>query len=395
MKSSDRHVLAAAAADSLVIASDPDAEISNRTYWKRGRPWIDAVVASVAQAPDETIRTLGASLQADPQDAGRYFELRTALAERAEPISTEAIFEAAWEAACHSRLGFHVGPRYERTSAPVGVHDVSAHPPGPRGSVDGPIDVLVIVPFQGREAREARLRNLVSCLLALRDQSFPRERYAVALVESDEVPRVRSVAAPFVDHYAFAFKEGIFNKSWAANVGAVHSPGNAPLLCFLDADMLVDRDYIARNAARFQRPGTGAHVTYRDVLCLDPASSSAAIRQRIHRRAPAADTSSLRGFLGRRPRGGSFWIRRPIFERIGGFDERYQGWGGEDVDFFFRVELATPLDSYDDTLLHLHHPPGPIPRHDGKKVNARIPWLSWQPEEPIGRLDRFAKSDAP
>jgi len=385
----DRHVLAAAVVDSLVIASDPDAEVSNRSYWKRGQPWIDAVVASVARSPDETIRALGARLQGDPRDAVRYFELRSVLVERAEQSATKAIFEVAWEAACQSRLGFHLGLRYQRTTVPIRIDDVSALPPGPRGSADEQLDVLVIVPFQGREAGEARVRNLVACLLALRDQSFPRERYAVTLVESDEVARVRQVAAPFADHYAFAFKEGIFNKSWTANVGAVHSPRNAPLLCFLDADMLVDRDYIARNAARFHRPGTGAHVTYRDVLCLDPPSSSAAIRQRIHGRAPAADTSTLRGFLGRRTRGGSFWVRRPIFERIGGFDERYQGWGGEDNDFFFRVDLATPLDSYDDTLLHMYHPPGPIPRHDGKKVNARIPWLTWQPEEPIGRLERF------
>jgi hypothetical protein len=36
-------------------------------------------------------------------------------------------------------------------------------------------------------------------------------------------------------------------------------------------------------------------------------------------------------------------------------------------------------------MLHLHHPPS-----FQLTGNAHIPWLSWVPDTPIGRLDRFA-----
>ncbi len=70
-----------------------------------------------------------------------------------------------------------------------------------------------------------RLRNLLACLLALRDQSYPRDGYRVTVVETDGVPRWRDVIAPYADHYLFAANSGDFNKSWAVNVGARAQPG--------------------------------------------------------------------------------------------------------------------------------------------------------------------------
>jgi hypothetical protein len=74
-------------------------------------------------------------------------------------------------------------------------------------------------------------------------------------------------------------------------------------------------------------------------------------------------------------------------------DERYEGWGGEDYDFLHRLDLDTPLDSYDDWLLHMQHPPSAFIREDGGL--ADIPPLSWQPAQPIGRLDRFTAAGHP
>src|SRR5690606_9056344 len=103
-------------------------------------------------------------------------------------------------------------------------------------------------------------RNLLACLQALRDQSFPRSGYLVTVVESDDRPRWREVITAYADHYLFAPKPGAFNKSWAVNAGVVHSPGKPQVICILDADVLSDREFIARNVARFQRPGTAGHL---------------------------------------------------------------------------------------------------------------------------------------
>ncbi len=53
-------------------------------------------------------------------------------------------------------------------------------------------------------------------------------------------------------------------------------------------------------------------------------------------------------------------------------DERFEGWGREDIDFVLRVQLATAFDIHDDRMLHLHHP-SPVELTDGETGNAGIP----------------------
>lgn len=391
LKPTDSAVLATAVADNLVIATDPDARRSGLYYWELARPWTQAVADAVRASDDQVIRALGEKLLADPADPHGHGDLRSALIDRAakEPSPVAELFELAWQAECNSRVGYHLGPLYARDQAPVPVGELAGLPPGVAAPDRADPEVLVVVPFRDRSTGRERLRNLLACLLALRDQSYPRARYRVTVVESDDVPRWRDAIAPFADHCLFAPKAGPFNKSWAVNAGVVNTPGDPEVICILDADVLVDRDFVARNAARFRAPGTGGHLTYRNMLCLDAPSTARAIRERLLAGAAEAGADLLRGFLLRRPPGCCLWVRTGTFHRIGGMDERYEGWGGEDNDFAYRFDIAAPFDSYDDWLLHMSHPPASALRDDGELVNAHIPALSWRPGQPIGRLDRF------
>lgn len=389
VKPADRDVLATAAVDSIVVASDRSARSSSAYFWDRGRAWTGAVVEAVINSEDPAIRSLGQDLVADPTDPARYFALRSALMNAdMDSSAVAAVYDLAWQAECNSRLGYQLGRHYDRGEPQVPADELQNLPPGPPLGDAAEAEVLIVIPFQDRGAGRHRLRNLLACLLSLRDQSCPRERYQVTVVETDEVARWSEVIRPRADHYIFAPKPGAFNKSWTVNVGVAHSPGQHEVICILDADVLVDREFVERNAARFQRPGTGGHLTYRNMLCLDPPATSHAIRERLRRREPEASPEHFRGFLLRRPPGCCVWVRSEAFSRIGGMDERYEGWGGEDYDFLHRLDLDTPLDCYDDWLLHMHHPPSAFIREDGGLVD--IPPLSWHPTQPIGRLDRFA-----
>ncbi|WP_394843185.1 hypothetical protein LZC95_39810 [Pendulispora brunnea] len=384
----DRGILATAVADSVVVASDPDVKTANRTYWERSQPWTLAVVDAIRNHANSTIRALGEHLAAEPTAPGHYFDLKAALLESGS--SSQDLFEKAWQAECVSRVGYHLGVKYERQVLPVSASELKNVAPRRAGSGRPPV-VTVIIPFRDRDTHGTRLRNLFACLLALQDQSVARDEYRVVVIESDRSARWRDAVEPYVDEYLFAPKAGAFNRSWAINVAVVNAADDSELLCILDGDVLVDRDYIARNVARLQLPGTGAHLTYRDMSCLDEVATSAAIRQRIHEGTPDVDVDRLRAFRIRRPPSCSLWLRTEAFRRIGGFDERYEGWGGEDNDFFFRLHLAVPFDTFDDWLLHMHHPPAATLIAGGQKVNARIPWCSWRPEGPIGQRDRFAE----
>lgn len=60
------------------------------------------------------------------------------------------------------------------------------------------------------------------------------------------------------------------------------------------------------------------------------------------------------------PHGGSFTIRKDLYERVGGFDPIFQGWGSEDSDFRFRVLCTMKnLSKYGiikKDLIHTWHP---------------------------------------
>lgn len=388
---SDPNVLASAVADSLVVAVDPDSRRSCLFYWENAQPWLRAVVDAVKTAADDEIRSLGTALLGSPSDPHGYRALKSALVKRGsdDPL-TANLFGLAWAAECNNRLGYHLGGRYEDDeSASVTADDLRGLTPAapPSGRADSAI--LIVIPFRDREGG-MRLRNLLACLQSLSDQSYPRDGYRIAVVESDDRPRWRELLEPRVDHYLFAPKADIFNKSWAVNAGVVNAPGEAEAICILDADVLADHGFVARNAKRFENPGTSGHLTYRNMLSLSEKATSDAIRQRVLSGAEQADPDRMRGFNLRRPPGCCLWVRNSAFQLISGMDERYQGWGGEDNDFAYRMDFNAAFDSYDDQLLHMAHPPASMLLENGELVNAHIPGLSWAPEEPIGRIDRFA-----
>jgi hypothetical protein len=389
----DPELLAAAVVTTLAVGFDPQAREASIFYWERGRPYRQAVVEAAERTQDETVTRLVGELRACPADPARHLALRTRLIQVAgggDGPALDTLFERAWEAESNSRLGYHMGRHYDATGqAKVGAARLRTLPPGEGLRPSDAPQVLVVVPFRHQDSGQ-RLRNLLACLLALRDQSVPRASYQVAVVETDDSPRWRDIILPRTDHYVFAYKPGRFNKSWAVNVGVVNTPGRAEIVCILDADALVDRDFIARNVARFHQPGVMGHLSYRDMWCLDESATSRAIEERLWRRAAEVNADHLRAFVLRRPPGCCVWVRASAFHRIGGMDERFEGWGGEDNDFAYRMDINSAFDHYHDPLLHMYHPSSAVLREDGELVNAHIPALSWGPSSaPIGDVLRF------
>ena len=390
LRPNDSAVLAEAVTDSLVVAADDVGRDASVVYWLQSRPWVQAVVDAAARLP-EALGRLAHTLMSEPAGYDHYHSLRCALRRTAEesPGSVEEIFDVAWRAEQNSRLGYRIGPGYRADAEPVGMTELEALSERRglrRTSPNGP--VLVVIPFRDDSATRTRLRNLLSCLLALADQTLPRNAYRVAVVETDARPRWSDVLQQFCDHYIFAEYAGPFNRAWATNVGVLQAPDATELVCIFDADILADREFLERNVRRFMRPGVGAVLPYRDMSCLDEVATAMAIRDRLMRRVAADRTGDLRAFEVRRPPGACMWVRAEAFRRVGGLDERYEGWGGEDNDFAFRIDLDTPIDHYNDLLLHQYHPSSAVPV-DGEEFNSHIPPLSWSPQEGIGNPRRY------
>jgi glycosyltransferase involved in cell wall biosynthesis len=395
LEPSHPETLASAVVDSLVVAADPQAPESSIFYWDRGLPYTQAVVDAAREVDDPELSDLVAAVLADPRNPKAYAALHAALVAVAPAPPTDRIrtlFTRGWQAESNSRLGSHLGSLY-------GVHPVPrwrsyaelcALPAGPAQTDPDRAEVLVVIPFRDRTPDRARLRNLLACLLALRDQSAPRESYRVLVVETDSEPRCRQFIEPYADDYLWIRKDGLFNKSWAVNAGVLNAPFEPEAICILDADVLADREFVARNARRFTRPGSMGHLSYRDMWCLDAESTAWAVEQRLAHGSGRVDAERLRAFVLRSPPGCCVWVRRSVFLRVDGMDERFEGWGGEDNDFSYRLDINSSFHHYDDPLLHMYHPSSALLRADGELINAHIPALSWKPGSPIGDLQRFA-----
>jgi hypothetical protein len=380
--------VARAVADSVVLRADAGARAANPYYWHRAQPLLAAVLAEVDALGDAALSGAVEDLLADPRDPAGWARVRKLVAAALDGPDRPELRRAAGEVRRRSRFGYHVGADYEPTTgAGDGWRSWPATAP-PRAAGTAPV-VNVVIPFRDRSADGRRARNLAACLVALNDQTMARERYQVTVVESDDTPRWRELVRRHADEHLAAPSAGPFNKCWAVNVGACHTERPAPVLCVLDADALVDRDFVRRNAERFRRDGTGAFLPFRDLFYVDGPASARAVEDRCVAGRPDAATERLRGLLVHRAPGVCLWLRRDVFEAVGGMDERFEGWGREDLDFVLRVQLATAFDIYSDRMLHLHHP-SPVELTGGETVNAGIPLLSWSPPGPIGRPDRYS-----
>jgi hypothetical protein len=388
-----REDAAKAVADSLVLSADPGARAASIYWWHLARPWRDGVVSALNGVPDD-LRHLGEQLLDQPAEVKPYWELRRQLAAASDRTpGLAALFDAAWQVECRSRIGYHLGAGHHATEPAVAAEpfEPAAGERLPDGAAPS---VLIVVPFRDRDTGGRRLRNLRACLASLGDQDCPRERYRVAVVEADDRPRWREVIEGLCDHYVFVQSGGLFNKSWTVNVGVRAAGASSELLAVLDADVLGDRSFVSRNVERFRAAGTGGHLPYRDALYLDAVSSHRAVRDRLTDGRPAVDPDGLRGFVLRRPPGYCVWLRTEVFDRISGMDERFEGWGAEDNDFTLRAGIAAPLDAYADPLLHLYHPSA-VQELDPRGFNTDIAALSWPAGSAYGRTEGPNKGAEP
>ncbi|MFF3242735.1 glycosyltransferase family 2 protein [Streptomyces sp. NPDC002870] len=373
-----------------VLAHDPAVPGIAADYWEKSETHyrtVDGTLRTfIAKAPDAERRYQ--EVLASPTSTGPQHALRESLTSLLEesPADAEGLAGAVAEADQHIWIDYHLGTESggDRT-----VGTAAATEPAPSRE---PAEVRIVIPFRDRESG-LRTRNLLACLQALEDQEGGLA-HRVTVVESDTEPRTRQQLEPLVDRYVFAPKEGLFNKAWAVNVGAVDAASDAPYLCVLDADILVDRAFVARNAARLREGGHGIHLPFRWSLSLDEASTRHAIGLRTSRGDADVPDAVLRGLLLREPPGGCVWLRTEIFHAVGGFDERYEGWGGEDDDVIARLTGAAPLRRFDDQLLHLNHPRPEMTRDDGVPFNAGIEPLSWHSGFGYGDPGKFTPAKA-
>lgn len=137
-----------------------------------------------------------------------------------------------------------------------------------------------------------------------------------------------------------------FNVSAARNRGVDQT--DADIVVILDADVIVPPYYLTTAVRDAERDG-GVHYPYRDVIYLDEQGSQNLLRSRAIR--PAHIKLRERNAYG-----GCIVVRREDYLRIGGFDETFEGYGYEDLEFFRRASSTIGVKRGVGEAHHLWHP---------------------------------------
>ena len=176
-------------------------------------------------------------------------------------------------------------------------------------------------------------------------------------------------------------------RSWALNVGARAARGK--VLVFHDNDMLVPQAYAAELWARSQA-GYEVINLKRFIFYLNEAHSSAVCAgdRRLTAMPAEAIVQNTEG-------GGSVAMSRDAFFAIGGYDEAFVGWGGEDNEFWQRALTRKVWPFAYLPIVHLWHAPQPGKEQQDSPAVLRFQELAAvPPQRRIADLARRSFGDA-
>ncbi len=203
-----------------------------------------------------------------------------------------------------------------------------------------------------RAADPARTRNLERVLAWY--ARMPD--WELLVVEQDATPMLDSSEWPGSVRHVYLPNPGPFNKGWGLNVGAQLS--RREVLYFCDADLLLPHDALA----------TASSLCQRRVLAVNPYDHLRELNrdetEAILNGTTEPDFDPAHASRGRGDReqlnfcGGAFLMRRDLHRRLGGFDERYVGWGAEDDAMSLKLGRFTSNVAQLElrAAVHLWHP---------------------------------------
>jgi hypothetical protein len=171
------------------------------------------------------------------------------------------------------------------------------------------------------------------------------------VVEQDDRPLVQDQLPGWVRYLHAPLSEPgrLYNRSQAFNDAAIKARGE--VLILHDNDMLVPMGYAAR-AAALCRDGYGVAQMKRFIFYLTQMSSKT-LCGGGSRLADSESEQVIENLCG----GGSLVISKSAYWGIGGMDESFVGWGGEDEEFWDRCRTRTVWDYGSLPLIHLWHAP--------------------------------------
>jgi hypothetical protein len=219
-----------------------------------------------------------------------------------------------------------------------------------------------------------RLRQFRTVLASLRGQSH--RSLEILVVEQSVSPELERSLPPDVRYLHDRQAVGVeFNKSRALNIAARAARGM--YLLIHDADYVVPRDYVSE-CCRVLNCVDGVRPS-RFNFHLNQSSTEFFTSQCLMPEAPVSEFIVQNNPTPMALRAESYW-------EIGGHDESFIGWGGEDVEFLSRLRTLTVAEGGWLPTIHLWHPPAPRKASGHRNQRQQDELLATDPRMRIERL---------
>jgi hypothetical protein len=204
-------------------------------------------------------------------------------------------------------------------------------------------DVSFLIGHKGIE----RLPLLLMTLKSIAGQADCRVECIV--VEQDTESRIDSHLPEWVRHELVPPERPDLPYSRSRALNAAAKLARARCLIFHDGDLVVPRDYAA-HVLKFHKSGFEVINLKRIIFYLSERDTvNSLIERRISVREP------LEATMQNAEGGGSVGMDRDAYSAIGGFDDAFVGWGGEDNEMWERAQTRKVYPYGFLPMLHLWH----------------------------------------
>ncbi|MGI9528708.1 MAG: glycosyltransferase [Acidimicrobiia bacterium] len=249
------------------------------------------------------------------------------------------------------------------------------------GQFEPTISVSVVIPYYNRNT------ELALTLAALAEQTYPSELLEVVVADdgSDDPPRVSADITDRISVTVVHQEHDGFGAPRARNLGVQHARGD--LIVFLDSDMIPVREHIEAHARWHSVAGDAVTVGSRrhadfDHLSAEQVGTAArdgdiarlVADQAIREPTWISDYVEATESLIERPgghwrimSGGNLGVSKRLYEEVGGSDESFNQWGGEDNELGFRLVQAGALVIPEPMAACWHQGEGHVPDADELK----------------------------
>lgn len=199
--------------------------------------------------------------------------------------------------------------------------------------------VSYVIPVRNIGRQEA----IGTIVANIRAQRFPCVE--INLIEQDQTKKVDHLAIGPCQ-YKLATNNDHFNKALAFNHGVAQAKHE--IIIMHDADIMVPSDY-TQDVWKVLQTAESCHLGSK-VLYLTPQSSQEVSAQ--HKASKTAKCEHAVDYF----EGGTLACTKQAYVKVGGFDEKFVGYGVEDCEFYDRLKRSSNFkEDRRVTLLHLWH----------------------------------------